>query len=207
MSDAIIRKLAGALAASRETDAPKGTSTVDTAALKTLEATVAVRLPCRQRAKDQHRDRYPSHQQRRARSRSGGKTDPRCLVLGLAGVFSISGSHLVRLVPQFESGQNCSGHGLHRLGAAFKRGSSAVLMKPEPDVDQFVRSQNVARYRRLLQRVTDESDPTTDNRSACRRAPEAKRRWRSGLIALDGGELRPILIIDLAKISAFPICH
>jgi hypothetical protein len=27
---------------------------------------------------------------------------------GLAGVFSISGSHLVRLVPQFESGQNCS---------------------------------------------------------------------------------------------------
>jgi hypothetical protein len=26
----------------------------------------------------------------------------------LAGVFSISGSHLVRLVPQFESGQNCS---------------------------------------------------------------------------------------------------
>ena len=26
----------------------------------------------------------------------------------LAGVFSISGSHLVRLVPQLESGQNCS---------------------------------------------------------------------------------------------------
>ena len=44
MSDAIIRKLAGALAASRETDAPKGTSTIDTAALKTLEATIAVRL-------------------------------------------------------------------------------------------------------------------------------------------------------------------
>jgi hypothetical protein len=40
---------------------------------------------------------------------------------GLAGVFSISGSHLVRLVPQFESGQNCS-DGLHRLGAAFMRG-------------------------------------------------------------------------------------
>jgi hypothetical protein len=40
---------------------------------------------------------------------------------GLAGVFSISGSHLVRLVPQFESGQNCS-DGLHRLGAAVKRG-------------------------------------------------------------------------------------
>ena len=41
---------------------------------------------------------------------------------GLAGVFSISGSHLVRLVPQFESGQNSS-DGLRRLGAAFKRGS------------------------------------------------------------------------------------
>jgi hypothetical protein len=27
---------------------------------------------------------------------------------GLAGVFCISGSHLVQLVPQFESGQNCS---------------------------------------------------------------------------------------------------
>jgi hypothetical protein len=33
---------------------------------------------------------------------------------GLAGVFSISGLHLVRLVPQFESGQNRS-YGLHRL--------------------------------------------------------------------------------------------
>jgi hypothetical protein len=28
----------------------------------------------------------------------------------------------------------------------------------EADMDQFVRSQNVARYRRLLERVTDESD-------------------------------------------------
>ena len=36
-------------------------------------------------------------------------------------VFSISGSHLVRLVPQFESGQNCS-DGLHRLGAVSMRG-------------------------------------------------------------------------------------
>jgi hypothetical protein len=44
MNDAIIRKLAEALAASNETDAPKGTSTLDTAALKTLEATIAVRL-------------------------------------------------------------------------------------------------------------------------------------------------------------------
>jgi hypothetical protein len=76
----------------------------------------------------------------------------------------------------------------------------------EADMDQFVRSQNVARYRRLLERGDRRIRPTTDNRSACRRAPEAKRRWRSVLIALDGGELRPILIIDLAKISAFPIC-
>jgi hypothetical protein len=44
MNDAIIRKLAKALAPSRETDAAKGTSTIDTAALKTLEATIAVRL-------------------------------------------------------------------------------------------------------------------------------------------------------------------
>jgi hypothetical protein len=44
MSDAIITKLAGALAASREVDTRKGTSTIDTAALKTLEATIAVRL-------------------------------------------------------------------------------------------------------------------------------------------------------------------
>jgi hypothetical protein len=42
--NAIIRKLAGALAASHEVDARKGTSTIDTAALKTLEATIAVRL-------------------------------------------------------------------------------------------------------------------------------------------------------------------
>ena len=44
MSDAIIRKLAGALPESREVNARKGTSTIDTAALKTLEATIAVRL-------------------------------------------------------------------------------------------------------------------------------------------------------------------
>jgi hypothetical protein len=28
-------------------------------------------------------------------------------------------------------------------------------------MDQFIRSQNVARYRRLLERVTEESDPQT----------------------------------------------
>ena len=44
MSDAIIRKLAGALAASGKTDALKETSTLDTSSLKTLEATIAVRL-------------------------------------------------------------------------------------------------------------------------------------------------------------------
>ena len=35
-------------------------------------------------------------------------------------------SHLVRLVPQLESGQNCS-DGLHRLGAACKRGLERFL--------------------------------------------------------------------------------
>jgi hypothetical protein len=44
MSDAIIRKLAEALAPGRETDAPKGTSTVDAAAIKALEATIVMRL-------------------------------------------------------------------------------------------------------------------------------------------------------------------
>ena len=41
----------------------------------------------------------------------------------LAGVFSISGSHLVRLVPQLESGQNCS-DGLFRLAQAASEGLS-----------------------------------------------------------------------------------
>jgi len=44
MSDAIIRKLAGAIAANRKADAREGSSTVDTAALKALEATIVVRL-------------------------------------------------------------------------------------------------------------------------------------------------------------------
>jgi hypothetical protein len=43
MNDAIIRKLAEALGPSREAAAER-TSTVDTAALKTLEATIALRL-------------------------------------------------------------------------------------------------------------------------------------------------------------------
>jgi hypothetical protein len=47
--------------------------------------------------------------------------------------------------------------------------------------------------------------PTTDNQSACRRAPEAKRRWRSGLIALDGGELRPIF--DYRPCQNFRFSH
>ncbi len=38
--------------------------------------------------------------------------------------------------------------------------------------------------------------------SACRRAPEAKRRWRSGLVALDGGELRQV-----AGLSGRPLNH
>jgi hypothetical protein len=44
MNDSIIRRLAEALGPSREADAAERTSTVDTAALKTLEATIALRL-------------------------------------------------------------------------------------------------------------------------------------------------------------------
>jgi hypothetical protein len=44
MNDAIIGKLAEALGPSREADAAERTSTVDTAALKTLEAAIALRL-------------------------------------------------------------------------------------------------------------------------------------------------------------------
>ena len=39
-----------------------------------------------------------------------------------------------------------------------KRGG---LLSTEANMDQFVRSQNVARYRRLLERVTEESDRQT----------------------------------------------
>jgi len=45
---------------------------------------------------------------------------------GLAGVFSISGSHLVRLVPQLESGQNCS-ECLFRLAQGANEGLSGSL--------------------------------------------------------------------------------
>jgi hypothetical protein len=42
---------------------------------------------------------------------------------GLAGVFSISGSHLVRLVPQLQSGHNCS-ECLFRLAQGANEGLS-----------------------------------------------------------------------------------
>ena len=73
----------------------------------------------------------------------------------VAGVFSHR-SHLVRLVPQLESGQNCS-DGLFRLAQPASEGLSGCYAT-EANMDQFVRSQNVERYRRLLERVTDESD-------------------------------------------------
>jgi hypothetical protein len=51
-------------------------------------------------------------------------------------------------------------------------------------MDQFVRSQNVERYRRLLERVTDEPDrEQIINLLAEERKKQKKRRWRSGLIA------------------------
>jgi hypothetical protein len=55
-------------------------------------------------------------------------------------------------------------------------------------MDQFIRAQNVEHYRRLLERVTEESaardrgiSPTDNFQSSCRRATKAKRRWRSNL--------------------------
>jgi hypothetical protein len=75
---------------------------------------------------------------------------------GLAGVFSISGSHLVRLVPQFESGQNCSDDLTDWVQPPCEGLSGCYAT--EAIMDRFVRSQNVERYRRLLERVTDESD-------------------------------------------------
>jgi hypothetical protein len=57
-------------------------------------------------------------------------------------------------------------------------------------MDQFVRSQNVERYRRLLERVTDESDRQQIINLLAEERQKQKRRWRSGLVATDGGELR-----------------
>ena len=45
-------------------------------------------------------------------------------------------------------------------GRSLQRRASGLL-STESNMDQFVRSQNVARYRRLLERVTEESDRQT----------------------------------------------
>jgi hypothetical protein len=75
---------------------------------------------------------------------------------GLAGVFSISGSHLVRLVPHLRVVRiaQTAFSDWRSLQARGLSGSYAT----EANVDQFVRSRNVERYRRLLERVTEESD-------------------------------------------------
>ena len=44
------------------------------------------------------------------------------------------------------------------MSAAFKKGTLAALMKGSSNSGEFVRSQNVKRYSRLLERVTDELD-------------------------------------------------
>jgi hypothetical protein len=49
----------------------------------------------------------------------------------VARVFSISGSHLVRLVPQLESGQNCS-ECLFRLAQGAKRGPERFFIPRRP---------------------------------------------------------------------------
>ena len=50
-------------------------------------------------------------------------------------------------------------------------------------MDQFVRSQNIERYRRLLERVTEESDRQHIINLLAEERQKQKRRWRSGLVA------------------------
>ena len=69
-------------------------------------------------------------------------------------------------------------------------------------MDQFIRSQNVERYRRLLERVSDE----LDRQQIINLLAEERQKQKDAGDPVCGGELRPFLIIDLAKISAFPIC-
>ena len=59
--------------------------------------------------------------------------------------------------PQLESGQNCSERPFPTGAAPASEGLSGSYAT-EANIDQFVRSQNVGRYRRLLERVTEESD-------------------------------------------------
>ena len=87
---------------------------------------------------------------------------------GLAGVFSISGSHLVRLVPQLESGQNCSDC-LFRLALPASEGLRGSMQR-RPTWISLADPETIERYRRLLERVTEEIRTTTDNQSAYRRA-------------------------------------
>ena len=44
---------------------------------------------------------------------------------------------------------------------SLQRRALSGLLSTEANMDQFVRSENVARYRRLLERVTEESDRRT----------------------------------------------
>ena len=46
-------------------------------------------------------------------------------------------------------------------GRSLQARALSGLLSTESNMDQFVRSQNVARYRRLLERVTEESDRQT----------------------------------------------
>ena len=50
-------------------------------------------------------------------------------------------------------------------------------------MERFIRSQNVERYRRLLERVTDESDREQIINLLAKQRKKQKRRWRSGLVA------------------------
>jgi hypothetical protein len=77
---------------------------------------------------------------------------------GLAGVFPTSGLHLVQLVLSLRV------VGIAQTAFSDWHPASEGLSgfyATEANMDQFVRSQNVERYRRLLERVTEQS---ADNR-------------------------------------------
>ena len=103
---------------------------------------------------------------------------------GLAGVFSISGSHLVRLVPQFESGQNCSDC-LLRLAQPSGEGLLSGAYERTPTWISSSDHKTSSSYRRLLERVTEESDRQHIINLLAEERQKQKRRSQSGLITLD----------------------
>ena len=102
-------------------------------------------------------------------------------------------------MPQLESGLNCL-ECLFRLAQGANEGLSGSL-STEANMDQFVRSQNVERYRRLLERVTDESDrqQIINLLAESARSKKTLAIW-SG--SFNGGELR-----QAAELLGRPLNH